>query len=224
MRVLVACMVDVWLVEDDVRLRASIASGLEHADSGVTLSSLLGSVHETMDALRRGPPPDAVLVDLGLPDGCGIQLIASMAAARPELVLLALTVRFDDAAIFGALRAGAVGYLLKDASAQTIVHALKDAVSGGSPMSPGVARRVVRQFQPETARHASFRLTQREHDVLELLCSGASYREMARTLGVAEGTVQTHVKHVYDKLGAGNKAEAVRIALDSRLVPLRNAG
>jgi DNA-binding NarL/FixJ family response regulator len=217
-------MVDVWLVEDDARLLASIAYGLEHTASGVTVSNAFGTVRETLDALRRGPAPDAVLVDLGLPDGCGVQLIASMAAARPELVLLALTVRFDDAAIFGALRAGAVGYLLKDASAETIVQALKDAVSGGSPMSPAIARRVVRQFQPDAACHPSFRLTQRERDVLELLCSGASYREMARTLGVAEGTVQTHVKHVYDKLGAGNKAEAVRIALDSRLVPLRNAG
>lgn len=217
-------MVDVWLVEDDARLRASIASGFEHCDSGVALSNLFGSIHETLEALRRGPAPDAVLVDLGLPDGCGIQLIASMAAARPELVLLAFTVRFDDAAIFGALRAGAVGYLLKDASVETIAHALKDAISGGSPMSPGVARRVVRQLQPETACHASIRLTAREQDVLELLCSGASYREMARTLGIAEGTVQTHVKHVYDKLGAGNKAEAVRIALDSRLVALRNVG
>jgi DNA-binding CsgD family transcriptional regulator len=81
----------------------------------------------------------------------------------------------------------------------------------------------VRQFQPDTASQASFELTQREREVLELLCSGASYREVAAALGVAEGTVQTHVKRIYDKLGASNKAEAVRIALDARLVPLRNA-
>jgi DNA-binding NarL/FixJ family response regulator len=216
-------MVDAWLVEDDARLRGSIASALERADYGVSLSKLLGSVKETLEALERGPAPDAVLVDLGLPDGCGIQLIASMAAARPGLVLLALTVRFDDTAIFGALRAGAVGYLLKDASVENLARALKDAVAGGSPMSPGVARRVVREFQPEPACQRSFQLTRREQDVLEQLCSGASYREIARLLGVAEGTVQTHVKHVYDKLGADSKAEAVRIALESRLVPLRNA-
>lgn len=162
------------------------------------------------------------LVDLGLTDGCGIQLIAGM--ARADLVLIALSVRFDDEAIFGALRAGAVGYLLKDASAETIARALRDAVAGGSPMSPGVARRVVRQFQPATDRGRSVQLTPREHEVLEFLCLGASYREIARTLGMACGTVQTHVKHVYEKLGADNKAEAVRIALESRLVPLRNVG
>jgi DNA-binding NarL/FixJ family response regulator len=215
-------MLDVWLVEDDPKLRGNIASSLQRADFCVSLSGLFGSATEALEALGRGKAPDAVLVDLGLTDGCGLQLIASMAAARPGLVLLALSVRFDDAAIFGALRAGAVGYLLKDTSPETIARALQDAVAGGSPMSPGVARRVVRHFQPEAASHPSFQLTRRERDVLELLCSGASYREVAGTLGVAEGTVQTHVKHVYDKLGAGNKAEAVRIALDSRLVPLRN--
>jgi DNA-binding NarL/FixJ family response regulator len=216
-------MVDVWLVEDDLRLRANIASSLARTDL-VTLSNLLGSVEETLAALRRGPAPDAVLVALGLPDGCGIQLIARMARARPELVLLAFSTRCDDAAIFGALRAGAVGYLLKNAPVEAIVQALDDAVAGGSPMSPAVARRVVRQLQPEAPCDPSLRLTQRERDVLDLLCSGASYREMARVLRVAEGTVQTHVKHIYSKLGAANKAEAVRIALDSRLVPLRSAG
>jgi DNA-binding NarL/FixJ family response regulator len=215
-------MVDVWLVESDPRLRASIACSLQRNHSGVTSSRLFGSVMEALDALRPDPAPDAVLVDLDLADGCGIQLIARMAALRSEPALVALSVRCDDAAIFGALRAGAVGYLLKETSAETIACALEDAAAGGSPLSPGVARRVVRQFQPEAACHPSFRLTQRECDVLELLCSGASHREVARILDIAAGTVQTHVKHVYDKLGASNKAEAVRIALDSRLVPLRN--
>jgi DNA-binding NarL/FixJ family response regulator len=216
-------MMQIWLVEDDPRLRAGLASGLQKPDSGVTLSAMFGSARETLDALRQGPAPDAALVDLGLPDMSGTELIAGMLALRPELVLLALTVRFDDTAIFGALRAGAVGYLLKDSAPRAIVEALQEAVAGGSPMSPSIARRVVRQFQPDTASQASFELTQREREVLELLCSGASYREVAAALGVAEGTVQTHVKRIYDKLGASNKAEAVRIALDARLVPLRNA-
>jgi DNA-binding NarL/FixJ family response regulator len=213
---------DVWLVEDDPRLRDSIASSLQRIDSGIAITGVFDCAAATLEALRRGPIPDAVLVDLGLPDGCGIRLIGDL--ARPELVSIALTVRFDDDAIFGALRAGAIGYLLKDASAETIAGALRDAVTGGSPMSPGVARRVVGHFQPTTPGQPSVPLTVREREVLELLCLGASYREIARMLGVAQGTVQTHVKHVYEKLGADNKAEAVRIALDSRLVPLRHAG
>lgn len=215
---------DVWLVEDDARLRASLSAGICRVGSKVVLSGVFGGVREPLDALAHGSAPDAALIDLNLPDGCGVQLIASMLARRPGLVLLALTVRFDDAAVFGALRAGAVGYLLKDSSAAAIVRALEEAVSGGSPMSPSIARRVVRHLQPDAASQAGFHLTQREHDVLEQLCSGASYREAAGALGVAEGTVQTHVKRVYEKLGATNKAEAVRIALDFRLVPLRNNG
>jgi DNA-binding NarL/FixJ family response regulator len=213
----------VWLVEDDPRLRASLASSLCKPDSGVTLSAVFGSAQATLEALQRGPAPDAALVDLGLPDSSGAELIAGMLALRPDLVLLALTVHFDDAAIFGALRAGAVGYLLKDSAPRAIVDALEEAVAGGSPMSPSIARRVVRQFQPDVASLALCELTQREREVLELLCSGGSYREIAGSLGVAEGTIQTHVKRIYDKLGASNKAEAVRIALDARLVPLRNA-
>jgi DNA-binding NarL/FixJ family response regulator len=213
---------DVWLVEDDPRLRDAIASSLQRADSDIVITGVFDCAAAALEALRRGPIPDAALVDLGLPDGCGIRLIADL--ARPELVLIALTVRFDDDAIFGALRAGAIGYLLKDASAEIIARALRDAVTGGSPMSPSVARRVVGHFQPTIPGQLSVPLTVREREVLELLCLGASYREIARMLGVAQGTVQTHVKHVYEKLGADNKAEAVRIALDSRLVPLRHAG
>ena len=211
----------VWLVEDDPRLRAGLASSLCKPDSGITLSAVFGSARETLEALRREPAPDAALVDLGLPDSSGAELIAGMLALRSDLVLLALTVRFDDAAIFGALRAGAVGYLLKDSAPRAIVDALKEAVAGGSPMSPSIARRVVRQFQPDE-NLALRELTGREREVLELLCSGGSYREIAGALGVAEGTIQTHVKRIYDKLGASNKAEAVRIALDARLVPLRH--
>jgi len=131
-------------------------------------------------------------------------------------------VRFDDAAVFGALGQGAIGYLLKDVPAETIASAVEEAVAGGSPLSPSVARRVIRQLQPDVANQTNFRLTDREQQVLEQLCSGASYRETACRLGVAEGTVHTHIKHVYEKLGATNKAEAVRIALDSRLVALRH--
>lgn len=213
---------DVWLVEDDPELQAGLEAGLRQTGSAVQLVRVLGSVKATLDAVAEHGAPDAVLVDLGLPDGSGTDLIARLLAACPKLVLLALTVRFDDAAIFGALRAGAVGYLLKDSSAAEIARAIEQAIAGGSPLSPSVARRVVRELQPESTPLA-FGLTPRESEVLGQLCSGASYRQAAAALGLAETTVQTHVKHVYDKLGAANKAEAVRIALESRLVPLRHA-
>lgn len=216
-------MADVWLVGDEPRLKESLVSVAGRVDPKIAFHAVFSTAGQVLEALDRGRVPDVALIDLGLPDVSGVELIARMLARCPELVLIALTVRVDDAAVFGALRAGAVGYLLEDSPPEAIVRAIHDAVAGGSPLSPSIARRVVRQLQPDADSLKSFDLTSRELQVLELLCSGASYREVAATLGVTEGTVHTHVKRVYDKIGAGNKADAVRIAFDARLVPLRYA-
>lgn len=213
---------ETWLVEDDARLRASLSLALSEAREGMRVTSF-ECAHHVLSALDEGGAPDVGLVDLGLPDLSGVELIQRMLTKRPALPLIALTVRFDDDAVFGALGKGAVGYLLKDTSPAALVRAAEEAAAGGSPLSPSIARRVVRQLQPDLDRNAVFRLTEREHEVLEQLCSGASYREAATELGVAESTVHTHVKRVYEKLGAANKAEAVHIALASRLVAIRPA-
>lgn len=209
-----------WLVEDDARLRGGLSSALRRVRPGYLVSTF-GGAHDALLQLERGARPDVGLIDLGLPEMSGSALIERMLALEPALVLIALTVRFDDAAVFGALGKGAVGYLLKDTAAEDLARAAEDAVAGGSPLSPSIARRVVSQFRPVPNRKSDFGLTDRELEVLELLCSGASYREAGSLLGITEGTVHTHAKHVYEKLGAANKAEATRIALDSRLVALR---
>ncbi len=207
-------------MEDDPRLRASLSLALRAARSGWSVSTFdCGCA--VLQALDAGRTPAVGLIDLGLPDLSGIELITAMLARRPSLPLIALTVRFDDEAVFGALGKGAIGYLLKDASPEELADAAEQALAGGSPLSPSIARRVIRQLQPDVDSQALFHLTKREQQVLEELCSGASYREAAHRLGVAEGTVQTHVKRVYEKLGASSKAEAVRIAFDSRLVAPR---
>jgi DNA-binding NarL/FixJ family response regulator len=213
----------IWLVEDDPRLRKSLGSALERARPQLTVRSF-ESAGQVLSALEANSLPDAALIDLGLPDMSGLELIAMLRARQPALPLIALTVRFDDAAVFGALSSGAVGYLLKDTPAEELVGGIEQALRGGSPLSPSVARRLVQELQPDAASQSLFGLTQRELEVLDLLCTGASYREAASSLGVAEGTVHTHVKRIYEKLGASNKAEAVRIALDSRLVAARHSG
>lgn len=206
----------IWLVEDDPRLRSSLSLGLRNAREANVRT--FACSRDVLLALDEGERLDVGLVDLGLADISGIDLIAKILARRPAVPLIALTVRFDDAAVFGALGNGAVGYLLKDAAPEALARAAEEALSGGSPLSPSIARRLVREFQPDIDSRAVFRLTDREHQVLEQLCSGAPYREAAARLGIAESTVHTHVKRVYEKLGATNKAEAVRIALASRLV------
>jgi DNA-binding NarL/FixJ family response regulator len=211
----------IWLVEDDPRLRASLSAGLHRVRADMNVSTFECG-RDVLGALEAGLVPNVGLIDLGLPDMAGIDLIAQMLGRHPALPLIVLTVRFDDAAVFGALGKGAIGYLLKDAPAEALASAVEEALSGGSPLSPSIARRVIRQLQPDAASQIIFRLTEREQQVLEQLCSGASYREAAARLGVTEGTVHTHVKRVYEKLGAASKAEAVRIAFDSRLVAPRH--
>jgi DNA-binding NarL/FixJ family response regulator len=213
---------EIWLVEDDSRLRTSLSLGLGRARTNMSVSTFECS-RDVLLALDEGGPPDVGLIDLGLPDMSGIDLIARMLARRSTLPLIALTVRFDDAAVFSALRSGAVGYLLKDAAPEALASAAEEAISGGSPLSPSIARRLVRELQPDISSRAAFRLTDREYQVLEQLCSGAPYREAADHLGIAESTVHTHIKRLYEKLGATNKAEAVRIALASRLVTVQRS-
>jgi DNA-binding NarL/FixJ family response regulator len=211
-------VVEAWLVEDDARLRESLSAALR-SELCVTA---FACGRDALGALQPGAAPDVGLIDLGLPDMSGLDLIAAMLAQRPALPLIALTVRFDDAAVFGALNKGAIGYVLKDVPAEEILGAVRQALAGGAPLSPSIARRVVRHFQPDASSIALFGLTGRERQVLEELCSGASYQEVAHRLGISTGTAHTHVKHVYEKLGATNKAEAVRIAFDSRLVAERH--
>jgi DNA-binding NarL/FixJ family response regulator len=166
--------------------------------------------------VERGLEFEVGLIDLGLPDIAGEELIQELGRRCPGVPLVAFTVRADDAALFGALRAGAAGYLLKDASTAELEAALALASGGGSPLSPGISRRVVSSFQPSRALQSSFGLSPREADVLDVLGSGASYRQVGRELGISEGTVQTYVKKIYEKLGVHSKAEAVRVLLERR--------
>jgi DNA-binding NarL/FixJ family response regulator len=212
---------EIWVVDDDAGLRVSLCRGLQRVRRELSVRTFEGA-GAVLAALDSKLVPDVALVDLGLPDMSGVDLIAEVSRRLPKLPMIALTVRFDDMALFGALGRGAIGYLLKDSSAEQLASAAEEAVAGGSPLSPSIARRVIRQLQPDAESRATFGLTEREQQVLDQLCSGASYREAASRLDVAEGTVHSHAKRIYEKLGAANKAEAVRIAMDARLVAMRH--
>jgi DNA-binding NarL/FixJ family response regulator/signal transduction histidine kinase len=207
----------VCLVDDDDWIRADVGRALGAGERGLTLSSF-GTARETLAAMERGEPFDVVLVDLGLPDLTGQALIRELRRKRGELPIVAFTVREDDDAIFEALRAGAVGYITKHASLADLLAAVCAAAEGAAPLSPRVSRRVVSRFWPDPrpAPNIDAVLTPREREVLELLCTAASYREVATLLGISEGTVQSHVKKIYGKLGVNSKAEAVLLACRRR--------
>jgi len=198
-------MIRLLLVEDDVKLAASVCAALERA------SARLWSVTHaaTGDAARRaieGQRFELAIVDLGLPDEPGAQLIASFAARPSPLPAVAFTIFDDRKRVLEAVRAGAVGYLLKDDSVEHLVAHLRECMDGQVPVSSRIARHL---FEHCRLQGAKIELTPRERDVLESLGSGASYAECAEKLHLGLGTVQTHVKNLYRKLNITTKSEAV---------------
>ena len=163
--------------------------------------------------------PGVILTDIGLPGMSGIEGIAILRERFPHLPILALTVYDNDDQIFKALCAGATGYLLKNTAPARLLEWLQEAVDGGAPMSPEVARRVVKLFRefkpPDTA---SYHLTPQETELLKLLIEGHYKKTAAREMGISTNTVSFHLKNIYTKLQVHSKTEAVTKALRERLV------
>lgn len=199
-------VVRVLLVEDDPLVATDFATLLtSHAD--LSLVAAFPSAELTLAAVHRGLEADVALVDLGLPGMRGQDLIRQLKALRARLEIVVLTVFDDDDNLYGALRAGASGYLLKDASSRDLAESVLQVHRGGAPMSPSIARRVLLEFrEPPSSSPAS--LTARERDVLELLTKGASYPLIGEALSISTNTVQTHIRSIYRKLEVCTKAEA----------------
>jgi DNA-binding NarL/FixJ family response regulator len=164
-------------------------------------------------------PPDVILTDIGLPGMSGIDGIAALRTKFAGLPILALTVYDTDDKVFNALCAGASGYLLKNTPPARLLESLQEVAGGGAPMSPEVARRVVRLFREfRPAREATYNLTAQENQLLKLLADGHHKKTAAHEMGISVNTVSFHLKHIYEKLQVHSKTEAVAKALRERLV------
>lgn len=207
----------VALVED---LR-EIREGLTALINGTHGYKCVGSYFNMESALDRigDDVPHVILTDIGLPGMSGIQGIEILRVRFPDIPILALTVYDNDNKIFDALCAGASGYLLKNTAPARLLESIKEAAEGGAPMSPEVARRVVRLFRefrpPESA---AYRLTTQETELLKLLIEGHHKKTAAREMGISTNTVSFHLKNIYLKLQVHSKTEAVAKALRERLV------
>ena len=177
----------------------------------------LSRYEEALDRIKMNIP-DVVLSDIGLPGMDGIQGIKILKKRYPKMLILMLTVYDDDERIFDALCAGANGYLLKRTPPMRLLESLREAVDGGSPMSPEVASKVIRLFReirpPETV---DYDLTPHEERLLKMLVEGHTKKTAAAEIGVSVNTVSFHLKRVYEKLQVHSKSEAVAKALRARL-------
>jgi DNA-binding NarL/FixJ family response regulator len=207
----------VAIVED----RREIRDGLAMIINGTTGFRCTGAYRSMEDALASidGDLPDVVLNDIGLPGMSGIDGIRILKERHPDLLVLMLTIYDDDERIFEALCAGASGYLLKKTPPARLLESLREAVAGGAPMSPEVARRVValfRAFRPPDGTKCD--LTPHETRLLRLFVEGHNYKTAAAELGVTVHTISFHLRSIYDKLQVHSKSEAVVKALRNRLV------
>jgi len=207
--------ITVMIVEDDIVTRKVLSAAID-SEPALQLAASFDSVRPAL-AWLESTPVDLLLTDLGLPDGSGLDVIRACVESWPQCGILVITMSSDEDSVLACIEAGAAGYVLKDAGRLDIVHALMDLHSGGSPISPLIARKVLARMRdampactaPVTADGTRVVLTRREASILDLIARGDSYGEVAKLLSVSIGTVQTHVKNIYGKLSVHSRGEAV---------------
>jgi DNA-binding NarL/FixJ family response regulator len=212
--------VRVVIVDDDDLMRAGLRAVLS-SDESIEVAGEAGDGRAAAP-LARSLHPDVILMDVRMPDLDGIAATREVLAAAPEARVVILTTFEQDDYIFGALRAGASGFLLKRTSPEDLVAAIHTVAGGDSLLSPSVTRTVIdrmaRQPPPDPAAHERLeQLTPREREVLELIARGLSNGEIAATLVVEESTVKTHVKRILGKLRLRDRVQAVIFAYESGL-------
>src|SRR5215213_2869410 len=209
--------INVVIIEDERDIREGLGMLINYTD-GFECNGKYGSMEEALAGIRHRTP-DIVLSDIGLPGMDGIDGVRLIKEKFPEMTILMLSVYQDDDRIFHALCAGAGGYLLKKTPPAKILESLREAVAGGAPMSPEVARKVItifRDFSPP--EKVEYDLTPHEIRILKLLVEGHSYKTAAARLNVTPSTISFHLKNIYEKLQVHSKSEAVAKALQYRLI------
>jgi DNA-binding NarL/FixJ family response regulator len=213
--------ISVILVEDDPPTREFLATSLA-AGADIALLTAVGSLAEARSFFERCRP--AVLItDLRLPDGHGRDLIREVRRISPETEIMVISVLGDEATVMEALRAGASGYILKDARPVDLIAAVRDLVQGRSPISASIARHIIHQLrrpadEPSAAEAAARLLTPREIDILWGIAKGFTYNDIADHLGLSRQTVPGHIKSIYRKLEVNSRSEAVFVAVEKKII------
>jgi DNA-binding NarL/FixJ family response regulator len=200
-------MTRIAIVEDNRVIRESLMEFVK-ADAECECVCFCATAEEALKEIPRRQV-DIVLMDIQLPDISGIECTARLKQLMPAVQIIMVTVYEDTERIFKALRAGACGYLLKRCSPEELVSAIREVRQGGAPMSREIARKVILSFQePVTAAAEVEGLSPREREILELLAEGFPNKQIAARVGLTDGTVRWHLRHVYHKLHVRSRTEA----------------
>jgi DNA-binding NarL/FixJ family response regulator len=221
-------LIRVVLVEDDVNFQNALVAAIETAPD-MTLLGLASTRAQGLQMLDQAPA-DVLLVDLGLPDGSGLDVVRAAHAQWPRCNIMISTTFGDEANVMQSIEAGASGYLLKDSSPEGMLLEIRSLHAGGSPISPLIARQILMRFRPPAHSGASVAercgadkqravLSEREKEVLEYITKGFSSNEIAALMSVSYHTVKTYVRRIYAKLEVSSKTEAVYEARNQGLLP-----
>jgi two-component system NarL family response regulator len=196
----------VSIVEDDVLLRENLKLLLS-GEPGISVVSAYGSAEEALATIKRARP-EILLADIGLPGMSGVDLIRQLKDQMPDLEIMAHTVFDDRETVFSAIKSGASGYILKGSTPRDLIDALHTLAKGGSPMSPKIARKVIREFQDD-AVDEQYLLSHRETEIVKEIENGLTYKDIAAKYNISPHTVHTHIKNIYEKLHAKDRQGAL---------------
>lgn len=210
-------MKTLWIVEDHAAFRRTLVRVL-NSEPDLKCPRDFDSCEKALAALAGDDAPDLILLDVGLPGMSGLDGIRLFKERAPKSLIVILTVFEDDDKVFQAICAGAAGYLLKTSGVAEITQAVRDALAGGSPMNPRIARRVLDMFSKLAPKQSDYGLSEREKEILQLMTTGLIKKEIADRLTLSIHTVDTYLRRIYEKLEVNTRTGAVAKALKEGLV------
>jgi DNA-binding NarL/FixJ family response regulator len=210
--------IDILLIEDNALFRKTLV-GVINRSRRMICQYAYASCEEALDAIaKEGLAPDVVLLDIGLPGMSGVEGITPLKKLLPETKIIMLTIHDEDDNVFRAICAGASGYLVKDLPARAIMDSIDEVLQGGAPMNAHIAKKVIEMFKKLALPPGDYNLTDREKEILKLLVNGLSKKEIAAQLFLSFHTIDTHLRHIYEKLEVHTRSGAIAKALQEKLL------
>ncbi len=200
-------MIKITIIEDNIFARTAWESALSSVEDFVVLESF-SSCEEAIES-ESIKKCDVILLDIGLPGISGIKGAEVFSSINTNALIIMISIQDDDKSIFGSLQAGAIGYLHKSVSPEELIDSIRLAVKGGSPMTPQIARKVLKSFHKFKPRYNEDKLTEKETTILTLLSEGKSYKKISEEIFLSVDGVKYHIRSIYEKLHVHSRAEAV---------------
>ncbi len=208
-------LIRVLIVEDNKYMREGWQTFIDHDKELVVLDSFVNC--ERLLVSKELKKADVIIMDIGLPGMTGIEGVKAIKALHPSIHVIMATIHDDNEHVFDAIKAGAVGYLLKGVSPNELINAIKDAHKGGSPITPNIARKILAKMHAPVIA-VEERLTERELEILQELATGKSYAAIGKTIFLSVDGVRHHIRKIYQKLQVNSRSEAVSKGIKKRLI------